>query len=361
VSQIAKLVAPIPLERWPLRDRTMWQRALRGDPLQPGGSGRASAWRPATRALVVYSYGVWLAWLERTGRLDPLSAPEDRAELETLRDFLSAMRWAEYSDSTCATRLRGLAAMLRVLAPHFDSSIIARAADRVSAAGLPVRSHHARSQNPADILDLAHDLMRAAELPDRAPLKSAVEFRDGLILALLIHRPVRVKNLASIELDRHLQRSGKLFRLCFTGAEMKSGRPYSCDTTPVDRQIHRYLARFRPVLAARTDGRSTSDSLWLSSRGGPLTKGGVTLVVRRRSLQRFGVSMGPHLFRHIIATTVAERAPGQIGHVPAILGHQSYDASERNYVHARAAEAVRALDDAIAHIAASKRAPLGRS
>jgi integrase len=71
--------------------------------------------------------------------------------------------------------------------------------------------------------------------------------------------------------------------------------------------------------------------------------------------------MGPHLFRHIIATTVAERAPEQIGHVPAIMGHQSYSASERNYVHAGAAEAVRALDDAIAGIAATKRTPARKS
>lgn len=61
--------------------------------------------------------------------------------------------------------------------------------------------------------------------------------------------------------------------------------------------------------------------------------------------------MGPHLMRHVIAATVAEQAPERVGDVAAILGHQSDDASERNYVHAPAGEAVNALDAAVAAVA----------
>ena len=45
--------------------------------------------------------------------------------------------------------------------------------------------------------------------------------------------------------------------------------------------------------------------VWLSKRGQALSQKGIQERIAARSLKRFGVTFGPHRFRHAIATTAA--------------------------------------------------------
>ncbi len=62
----------------------------------------------------------------------------------------------------------------------------------------------------------------AEERPN--PIKVAAMFRDGLMIALLAARPVRLSNLASIDINRHLERLGEDYWLVFPSEEVKNRR-----------------------------------------------------------------------------------------------------------------------------------------
>lgn len=194
-------------------------------------------------------------------------------------------------------------------------------------------------------------------LEEGTSIDAAIAYRDGLLLALLVHRPLRRANLAAIRVDQHLIRTNSGYRLQFGASEMKSHRPYSCSVPrQLDKPLRRYLSEFRPRLVARDAEGLDSGHLWLASTGRPLVPAGVAAIIRRQTAREFGVGMGPHLMRHIIATAVAEHSPNRVGDVAVILGHQSYETSERHYVHAGAAQSVRALDEALNVIATRSRA-----
>jgi integrase/recombinase XerD len=56
----------------------------------------------------------------------------------------------------------------------------------------------------------------------------------------------------------------------------------------------------------------------------------------------FGKHIGPHQFRHIVATEIATNNPDDASDIAAVMAHSSIEVSEKYYDHARGIEAVRA-------------------
>ena len=293
---------PLPLEQWPALDRRLWGAALNDDPLESGGLGGAARWRPATQRHVEIGYGVWLAWLKVEKQLDEAVAPDHRASPERLKAYLSDMRWSGLSEHSCASRLGGLSSALKAMCPGCDSKRIGRAAGRVRAGASRTRSVSADREELRILDACAFGLMKEGDDEAASPLERALRYRDGLLLALLLHRPLRVSNLAAIRIDRHLIASGAGYSLHFESSEMKSHRPYECSVPQrLVRPLRRYLSDFRPVLAASDMPASVSDELWIGLGGAPLKQDSVAAVVRRRTRAALAAGIGPHRVRHMVA------------------------------------------------------------
>jgi len=69
---------------------------------------------------------------------------------------------------------------------------------------------------------------KRADRPGYVPIR----YRDGLIIALLIACPVRIKNLANLVIGQHLVFDGDAYRLKLSAAETKTGRPYLGSVPP---------------------------------------------------------------------------------------------------------------------------------
>ena len=79
-----------PEARWPVRDREAWATArLGGGPFD--ADGPASHWRPPTARLHVIVYGLWLDHLDRTGELNSMLAPGERATAPRLQAFITEL------------------------------------------------------------------------------------------------------------------------------------------------------------------------------------------------------------------------------------------------------------------------------
>jgi integrase/recombinase XerD len=327
------LPSPLAFSDWPSGDQHRWRRGIFADPLSEEGGGGGAKWRQVTRTFNERGYGHWLAWLEARGELDPDAGGAPFATLARVRAYHSDIVAAGYADHSRAGRLRSLAAALRVMEPAGDYRFIRKAAQRISARAQRVRPLQHRMRRPEDVLRLGLELMSEAAQGSAGRAKAnALLFRDGLLIALWVSRPLRISNLAMIEVGRHLCPTEVGYRLEFEPEEMKSARPFACFwPAKLEAPLREYLTRYRPLLLSRNDLPEEEHGLWISQRGRALALDSMAAVIEARTKAAFGLAINPHLIRHIVATAVAERHPEQVADVAAILGHSSLESSERHY------------------------------
>jgi integrase/recombinase XerD len=185
------------------------------------------------------------------------------------------------------------------------------------------------------------------------------------MIALLASCPLRSKNFLEIQIDRHLLHAGGGYELCFTAEEMKHPvgfeLPVPAWLVPA---LERYRDHHRPVLLgmrrlwdASPGFREPGDHLWISQQGMPLTAGGLQKLLARHTKPRFGHVVNAHLFRDCAATTVANEDPNNVRMCARLLGHVNLQTTERHYIAANTAVAVRAYHAAIAEIRGKRSQP----
>jgi integrase/recombinase XerD len=332
----------LPLAAWPVVDQAAWQAALQpGDVLDPGGL--ATSWRPVTRANVVKGYGAWLNWLQETGRLDPSVAPATRVTREQVALYLADLQGK--AGYTVASRLHELGSAMQAMAPLMDWRWLLRASGRIRGQAVSAKDKRSRLRSPEELMELGIQLMTEAALATAwSPVEQAIGYRDGLMIALLAYRPVRLKNLASIVPGQHLVQRGEEWWLQFPAEETKTRQvidgPFPANLAP---WLEAYLAVFRPVLVAGGEkrGRPPTAALLVSKDGRALSPITITDTIKQRTAAVFGVSVCPHLFRDCAATGIAVSAPDQVKMIPALLAHRTTTTAERHYIQAGSLEAGR--------------------
>jgi integrase/recombinase XerD len=336
-----------PVTQWPEPDREAWAASLiPGDPFAPGGL--AAQWAPTSRRAIETSYGGWLAWCQGEGILDPLLPPAARVSKERVKAYHKALQ-ASKSPFTVVSRLQMLGDALRAMAPDGDWRWIGRAAGRLRSRAVSVRNKRERLQPPDRLADLGNRLMSEADA-ESLTLDNAMTFRDGLVIALLAHRPIRARNLAMIRCNQHLVNRNGSWWLFFAGNEMKAKRPLEfplpLDLVP---NIERYLAVYRPLLLTGGGQHAPAPltALWISRDATVLGYSTIAHHVRRHTKAAFGAALNPHLFRDCAATFIAIVAPEHVQIIAAILGHSTLATSEKHYNLARTLEAGRSYHGTI--------------
>ena len=265
--------------------------------------------------------------------------------------------------STRVGRIQELYVTLRILAPPRDWRWLAELLATLRARATPVRDKRQRLRPATELVELGRRLMREAETAARwSPRARAVQFRDGLMIALLAHRPLRIKNFAAIRLGRQLLRQDERYLLVFGPEETKTGQPWEAvfpeTLLPF---LARYLEHHRPVLLRGEHGTEPADidALWVSEIATQLELGALGRRIRIHTDRAFGVSLPPHWFRDAAATTIAIEDPKHVRDAHFILGHASLATTERHYNQARSLEASRRHQAMLAGLRASvKRGPI---
>jgi integrase/recombinase XerC len=207
---------------------------------------------------------------------------------------------------------------------------------------------------PADVIEkLGLDLMHRAEAETGlSPFKRSLMFRDGLAIALLIRRPLRLRNFANMKMHTHLV--GERFtRITFSAAEMKGKRPFEA-AFPANLQnaLHRYLKAYRPhLLSYDQEGSPGVDmALWISSEGRAVDPGAFSKAIAKRTRAAFGRDLTPHLFRDASVTTLIRDAPASALLTKTILGHSSIDVTFNHYNQAQMVESSRRYAEVMADL-----------
>jgi integrase/recombinase XerD len=206
------------------------------------------------------------------------------------------------------------------------------------------------------LAQLGKRLMQQAESSVRPPLSRATLFRDGLMIALLAYRPLRLSNLAMIKIGRHLIPQTAAYRLYFSGSEMKGKQPFDAMIPPaLVPDLDRYIDHYRPILLTR-GGRQdppVTDYLWISDISTPLDPKSIPQRIKKHTRAAFGKHIWPHLFRDCAATSIAVEDPSNARSIKDILVHRRLATSEKHYNQARGLEASRRYQRLVADFLAS--------
>lgn len=324
---------------WPEADQVAWAQASRQpDPLDLAPAPAAHL-RPSTRTQYERGYGGWLKWLLTRDELNDV-APGERVTEDRVRAYYRAMIDKGYAGYTIADRLVALAQIIKCIDPEGDYSWISLAARRIHCETRPVKDIRGSLRPSDELFQLGLELMNeATDGRFRKSADRALLYRDGLMIALLAKRPIRVGNLASISVGEHLRQVEGGWRLAFEGHEVKNHRPFACGwPSDLDHALQYYLDQIRPLLLRSPE--PASRALWLTFGAGQRMRAGDILVrIKNRTQERFGRPMTPHHFRHAAATTIAVNSPEDAGDIAAVLGHSRRKTSDDHYNLATSLEA----------------------
>jgi integrase/recombinase XerD len=234
-----------------------------------------------------------------------LGGPVGRASVEELETYLAELRAAGLSPATISRRVAALRSFFR-----HQTLLGARADNPAAELDLPRRHRRLpRTLSPAE----------AERLVDAAAGTTPRALRDRALVELLYGAGLRVSEAVGlgrtdVDLDARVVRAlgkGSKERVVPIGR-------------PAVEAIRRYMSRGRPFLDSRH-----RPELFLNARGGPLTRAGAFLILRRLAA-RAGLEperVHPHLLRHSFATHLLEGG-ADLRSVQEMLGHADLATTE---------------------------------
>jgi integrase len=296
----------------------------------------------------------------------------------------------EWSATTLFMTIQKTKQIARHLAPSTNFKWLSDIAGDLRAEDGPVK--HPPVVDASQLLIAGLAFVEEYSEPERPmDMRSALNIRNGLMVAMLASCPIRAKNLTGLTLGRSLHLSNSCWWIDLQGSETKNGRS---DTRMIPEfltpALESYLRKARSFLitgrdprdsgrrplarysrfeddlgadqttvmgahpsregaAAAANGVPTSDDsvelsklfgpLWVSRYGRAMTYGSIYVAVTSVTEATIGVAISPHGFRYAAATTAAWKA-GNMPHLASgILQHQDRRITDASYIRASSFEA----------------------
>ncbi|MEP1197931.1 tyrosine-type recombinase/integrase [Tateyamaria sp.] len=177
--------------------------------------------------------------------------------------------------------------------------------------------------NIVRLIALPADLMERAR---QAPIssRSALLAMHAASMSVLLSCPMRAKNLAGLDIERHLltKRNGThaIYTIRIEGHEVKNEEPIEVRLNARNsRMLHTYITKFRPVIS---DVRGTA-LFPRRSDGGPRSPGQLSQSLSDLIWRETGLKVHTHLFRHFAAKLYLSENPGDFETVRRLLRHKN--------------------------------------
>ena len=178
-------------------------------------------------------------------------------------------------------------------------------------------------ENVARLLSLPDRLMERANTAKAGRL-AGLDAMYATVITILLACPMRIKNLASLDLDRHLitQTRGThtTYSIRIEGREVKNGEDIEVELNSGNsRLLHQYVMRFRP-LVSEVPGTVLFPK---ASDGKPRHATNLGGALKQVLFRETGLKVSPHLFRHIAAMLYLRERPGDFETVRRLLKHRT--------------------------------------
>ncbi|MEM7667865.1 MAG: tyrosine-type recombinase/integrase [Pseudomonadota bacterium] len=200
----------------------------------------------------------------------------------------------------------------------------------------PARQH-ALLRLPTQLMDEARRINQ--------PVKAARHAEVAIAITIELVAPLRLKNLAGLDLDRHFDRAvpGHLY-LTIPEYEVKNGAPLEFELPErIGDMLDVFLAEHRPHLIK-------APCPWLFAREDGTDHVHQSVLARRINetiSDRLGLEMNVHLFRHLAARLILEQDPAAFDLVRRILGHSEVSTTIDAYGGLESLKAAHILSDLV--------------
>jgi hypothetical protein len=196
----------LPLTDWPHADREAWLTAQASAGVLDDG-GMFSHLSACTLEDLTRRYAYFLSFLSEGEKLNPHGPA---AASVTEENIVLYVRYLEprVSSVTLAQSLYKVSRVAACLAPKQDWRWLKLVARRLDLRAKPRDKRHEVVEIKA-LFELGVKLMNEAEkAANLAPLRRALLYRDGLIIALLAADPLRRANISALEIGKTLVKDG---------------------------------------------------------------------------------------------------------------------------------------------------------
>lgn len=271
----------------------------------------------------------YLGYLRVEGGLSSNTLEAYRRDLSKLQTFLAQQRVA-MGEALAPQQLVGFLSSLKE--QHLSSASMARTISTLRGWFRFLVREGFLSANPMRDLSVAR---RAVPLPkaltmaevsallDLPSLPTLEDQRDRTMLELMYASGLRVSELVSVELGR-LDLGMGCLRILGKGSKER--------LVPIGETAREALAQYVDHVRPAILNRRTSRTVFVSRRGGPLTRQAFWKIVSQRA-RRAGIAkpISPHMLRHSFATHLLEGG-ADLRAVQAMLGHANI-ATTQIYTH----------------------------
>lgn len=183
----------------------------------------------------------------------------------------------------------------------------------------------------AALIDLPFQV--AARLPrgDTPTISEAREMQLACATVVLLYLNFRIKNVAELSLDKHIQRpiGGQAgpWRIEIERKDVKNKQTIG-GYLPAEASalLDRYVKEFRPLLV-----KAQTDALFVSQNGSSKRAPALSKQVRRFIKRETGLVVNSHLFRSLAGELYLRENPGDYETVRQMLFHASVETTRRHY------------------------------
>jgi Phage integrase family len=284
--------------------------------------------------------------------LSKLNGLQDLVLNRTALDIILDTMWDEGAGENCAhhyNRVRLLKAIAKDWANCDEETLNllkeAEASFRETTDGLTERNK-AKIRQFADENNIRRLVMLPANVtedlhPEKPTLGEAIVVQSALAVSILLAAPVRAKNLASIDITKHIHRVSEAnCYLVFPDHEVKNkvDLEYPLPLATID-LLDLYMKVYRPLLLAEE-----TNALFISRSGRKKTAAELGAQIPRFIKDYLGIDLNLHLFRHLAAFLFLKKHPGEFETVSKLLNHKSSRTTMKFYVELNNVEAFKRFD-----------------
>ena len=316
-------------------------------------NGVARPFRPQSIKAVRGHIRRYLSALHHSG-LD-VSALVSLEEMAAFDTFKRAMLWFwQRNGHKTSSSIGEVAWTMRCIAVrHLKCDEKSKASYAEALARLRVRKKGLSSKNRAALqqFDDQNVVRRFLALPDllwrlakkQQGKKAQLLIQSAIAVEILTLAPLRIDNLATLRLDRHLAWIEDRLHINLPAAEVKNSADlhYVLPRSTTER-IGIYIDKWRCLFLP-----DANPYLFPGHNNKPKDLSALRRQITRTLFVHTGIRLTPHQFRHVAAKLLLDARPGHYEVVRKVLGHKRLSTTYEHYAGAETQAAVELYDDVI--------------
>lgn len=332
-----------------------WQAALQSHLDQSREGGRKAKhvkiWSASHLAAVAHALKGWKTYCDAEGIAELPTGRNLNAYARMLAErgaaSVSAMSVAHY----LARIYTGFTTVIR---PGFESEacefVLRDWRERGDRQGTPTKTEK-QLVSATVLYDLGFELMARARSRRMRGVRAALDYRNGILLAIAISLPQRARALSVLEFDQTLRlgEEGEIEvripgQFIKQPERHKKAHPYHKVLTNIGLfdALVEYATDYRPIFDT---GKLLFSSMHAPMQG--ITEKQIGRLAGDVTLRELGVRISIHRFRDNVATEIGETMPNGGRLAPAVLGHRDIATTQRHYDHAEGVQVAREFADFI--------------